>query len=83
MKSTIESLFTSLWGSGKLLRREAQAEMSAYIADRLADGKIAIAEGGTGIGKSYAALIAALEARQCWLSTMRIENPEASLPPIV
>jgi len=65
------------------MRRDAQAKMSAYIADRLADGKIAIAEGGTGIGKSYAALIAALEARRCLLNTMREEDPDADLPPVV
>ncbi|HTR20397.1 MAG TPA: helicase C-terminal domain-containing protein [Gemmatimonadales bacterium] len=41
--------------------RPSQRDMAAYIADVYNDGGIAILEAGTGVGKSFAYLVAALE----------------------
>src|SRR3989442_4522669 len=41
--------------------RPSQRDMAAYIADAYNDGGIALLEAGTGVGKSFAYLVPALE----------------------
>ncbi len=58
----IESMYLKLQAHG-LARREGQVSMSMHLAQSIASGRIGVAEAGTGIGKSYASLIAAIAAR--------------------
>jgi len=41
--------------------RESQRDMAAYVADAYNDGGVALLEAGTGVGKSFAYLVPALE----------------------
>ncbi len=45
--------------------RPGQRDMAAYIADAYNDGGIALLEAGTGVGKSFAYLVPALEWARC------------------
>ena len=66
--------FEKLYGHG-LCRRTNQEKMTAIIVDTIRDGGLCVCEGGTGIGKSYAGLMAALFMRR------KINDEDA--PPIV
>jgi ATP-dependent DNA helicase DinG len=48
-------------GSAAFEDRPGQRDMAAYIADTYNDGGIALLEAGTGVGKSFAYLVPALE----------------------
>ena len=48
-------------GSSTFEDRPGQRDMAAYIADAYNDGGIALLEAGTGVGKSFAYLVPALE----------------------
>ncbi len=48
-------------GNGAFEDRPGQRDMAAYIADVYNDGGIALLEAGTGVGKSFAYLVPALE----------------------
>ena len=48
-------------GSAAFEDRPGQRDMAAYIADAYNDGGIALLEAGTGVGKSFAYLVPALE----------------------
>jgi len=48
-------------GSSAFEDRPGQRDMAAYIADAYNDGGIALLEAGTGVGKSFAYLVPALE----------------------
>jgi len=66
--------FEKLYRHG-LRRRTDQEKMTAIIADTIREGGLCVCEGGTGIGKGYAGLIAALFMRR------KIDDEDAS--PIV
>jgi len=70
----LKTWFDKLYGQG-LCRRIDQEKMAAIIKDAIGEGGLCVCEGGTGIGKSYAGLMAALY--------MRIKADDEDAPPIV
>ncbi|MGH7529935.1 MAG: JAB domain-containing protein, partial [Gemmatimonadales bacterium] len=48
-------------GGGSFEDRPGQRDMAAYVADAYNDGGVALLEAGTGVGKSFAYLVPALE----------------------
>jgi len=66
--------FETLYGQG-LCRRVDQESMAAAIVETIGKGGLCVCEGGTGIGKSYAGLMAAL--------FMRSKTDDDDNPPIV
>jgi len=73
-KNIVNSWFEKLYGQG-LCRRVDQESMAAAIVETIREGGLCVCEGGTGIGKSYAGLMAAL--------FMRSEMDDEDAPPIV
>ena len=54
----IEEIFKTLLPARGLSYREAQAQLSHTMLDALLDGKIALCDAGTGIGKTFSYLVA-------------------------
>ena len=54
----IEEIFKALLPARGLSYREAQAQLSHTMLDALLDGKIALCDAGTGIGKTFSYLVA-------------------------
>ena len=54
----IDEIFKTLLPARGLSYREAQAQLSHTMLDALLDGKIALCDAGTGIGKTFSYLVA-------------------------
>lgn len=74
VKHNLNTWFEKLYEHG-LCRRVDQETMTASIVETIREGGLSVCEGGTGIGKSYAGLMAAL--------FMRRETDDEEAPPIV
>lgn len=77
-QAVLSKWFERIYASG-MSRREGQRQMSEYIADCLSNEVVASVEGGTGIGKSYSSVLAALAVRRAIMDA----DDEAKVPPIV
>src|SRR5258706_6265902 len=64
-------------GTSAFEDRPGQRDMAAYVADAYNDGGVALLEAGTGVGKSFAYLVPALE----WGGVDR-PGPPASTPTV-
>ncbi len=61
----IDHIFKDLFPAHGMAARQMQIDLSHQILDTMLDGKIALCDAGTGIGKTYACLAAGTVYDRC------------------
>ena len=75
----IDHIFKELLPAHGMAERPAQVDLSHRMLDAMLDGSIALCDAGTGIGKTYAYLVAGTVFLRCRAVNCRVCSPARAM----